>query len=372
MKPLNRMYAVDLGLAAVALALSFSVLIGFHGRNEFALGAVWWLAAAHSLPVAARRRWPRSAFVVSSLAGFVYLVMGLPMVGLGLTGMVMIYTLAAEVPRRESLAGLVAMQVGLVAALLVASTDMHADTMIGNAVVLVAVWLIGDSSRRRRESVVLEREAAAQRAVAEERLRIARELHDIVAHTMSVISVQAGMARMVIDDDPARAQRSLSDIEAASRDALNEMRRLLHVLRSEDGARAALAPAPGLSDLETLIDQARGGGTSVEMHVRGEPRALPASVELAAYRVVQEALTNVRRHSPGAGAEVTITYGDDGLLVEVENELVRGAVASVGAGHGVSGMKERVELHRGVLTAGANGDGTYRVVASFPYDEVIQ
>ncbi|MBT8213480.1 MAG: hypothetical protein KJN71_10075, partial [Acidimicrobiia bacterium] len=180
---LTRDDAIDAGLAVLALALSFSVLIGLNQRSGIDTSLAWVLAGLHSLPVAMRRRVPRASFAVSMTAGFIYLVVGLPMVCLGLAALLMLYSLAAATPRRESIVGLVVVQLGLVGALAIADSGTQADTMVGNALVLLAMWVIGDSTRRRRQHVLAEQASAAQRAVTDERLRIARELHDIVAHT---------------------------------------------------------------------------------------------------------------------------------------------------------------------------------------------
>ena len=240
------------------------------------------------------------------------------------------------------------------------------DTLIGNLVIVAAAWVLGDGTRRRREDSVAEQRRLARQAVADERLRIARELHDVVAHSMSVIAVQAGTGRLVIDDDPDHARRALASIEETSKEALAEMRRLLGVLRADTPDAAALAPVPTLEDLDRLVTHAVEGGTPVDVKVEGDRRTAPAGIELAAYRVVQEALTNVRRHAPGARARVRLSFEPQELVVEVENPLSDGDGTN-GNGHGLIGMRERVSLYGGAFDAGPRPDGTFRVSARIPY-----
>jgi signal transduction histidine kinase len=199
-------------------------------------------------------------------------------------------------------------------------------------------------------------------------LRIARELHDVVAHSMSVIAVQAGTGRMVIDDDAEHARRALASIEETSKRALNEMRRLLGVLRAETADAAALAPVPTLDDLDRLVAHAVEGGTPVDLSVDGDRRKAPAGIELAAYRVLQEALTNVRRHAAGAPARVHLSFETAALVVEVENPLADGRRGPATGGHGLLGMRERVLLYGGTFDAGPHLDGTFRLSARIPYE----
>ena len=364
---LSRRDLFDAALAVLLVALSYSLLAGPVGPDST---IAWILASAHSLPVAARRRAPRAAFAFSTAAGLAYLFQGYNMIGLGITVLVVMYSLAAEVPRRDSLVGSLLLILGFLVAV-ATRFEVEVDTVVGNVIALAAAWLLGDSANRRREQGVLESAMRAEQAVADERLRIARELHDVVAHSMSVVTVQAGMARMVLEDDPEKARRSLIAIEAAGRQAMNEMRRLLHVLRDDRGPAeaAALSPSPGLRDLSELVEAADPGGTVVELAVDGERRELAAGVELAAYRVVQEAITNVRKHAPGSTARVRIEYTPDELLISIDSDLVAQHSPGQG-GHGLTGMRERVELYRGRLETGPADDGTFRVMAHIPYAAV--
>ena len=211
-----------------------------------------------------------------------------------------------------------------------------------------------------------EREERARRAVVDERLRIARELHDVVAHSMSVIAVQAGVGHHVLDSQPEEARRALAAIETTSRAALTEMRRLLGVLREEGQPRAALSPAPGLADVPQLLTQVRQAGLDVTSIVTGQPADAPTPVGLTAYRIVQEALTNVLKHG-GPRARVSIQYGPDEVRLEICDDGRRHpAPRQPAEGHGLIGMRERVAVFGGRLSAGSQPDGGYRVAAWLP------
>jgi signal transduction histidine kinase len=239
-------------------------------------------------------------------------------------------------------------------------------------------WLIGDNLRVRRaytrqleeRAAELEkgREEEAVRAVAEERSRIARELHDVVAHYVSVMVVQSAGARRVVEKDPRSAQVALEAVEAAGRTALAEMRRMLEVLRADD---PGMGPQPGLDELETLIGHVRDAGLPVELQIEGTTCCLPAGMDLAAYRIVQEALTNTVKHGGRARASVTVRYLPDTLEIEVVDDG-RGAAAPLisgtGGGHGLIGMHERVALFGGTLQAGPVLTGGYRVFARMPIE----
>ena len=237
-------------------------------------------------------------------------------------------------------------------------------------------WVLGRALRRRRLATVelrdraarleREREERARAAVAEERGRIARELHDVIAHSMSVIVVQAGAAEQILEHDPARAREALRSIRRAGTDALEEMRRLLGILRHED-EELTLAPQPSIARLNELLGQARAGGLPVELVVDGQPRQLAPGVELAAYRIVQEALTNSRKHAGTAHAKVIVRYAPDALELDVVDDG-RAARKGEGTGHGLVGMRERAALYGGVLEAGARPEGGFAVHARLPLD----
>ncbi|MCL4368818.1 MAG: histidine kinase [Actinobacteria bacterium] len=264
-----------------------------------------------------------------------------------------------------------------------------ADTLLGGRhaltlqtaahVALVAVPLLAAVALRNHRSYVqllLERlelaertrEEEAQRRAEQERLRIARDLHDIVAHTLTTINVQAGVAAHLLDRDPSYGKSALATIEAASHDALEELRTLLGVLRDPDGARAPLEPVPGLTNIGDLLQQARETGLEASLEIDGEqPQLVPDAVQLAAYRIVQESLTNARRHAPGAAARVNISYRADRLRLQVENETVAGHGGNGSrSGVGILGMHERAGALGGTLQAGPF-DQAFRVVAELPY-----
>jgi signal transduction histidine kinase len=236
-------------------------------------------------------------------------------------------------------------------------------------------WLVGRDMRRRREKVANlesraerleeEREQEAQLAVSDERARIARELHDIVAHGVSVIVAQARAGPHLVDD-PERVSGAFKAIESTGREALTELRRLLGILRSDD-QQLAIGPQPGLASLRSLVEQVRVSGLPVELTIEGEPSRLPAGVDLAAYRIVQEALTNVVKHSEATRVEVSIRYQRRELELAVTDNGRGGAAGSNGSGHGVIGMRERVALYGGSLEGGRHDDGGgYSVRARLP------
>jgi signal transduction histidine kinase len=240
-------------------------------------------------------------------------------------------------------------------------------------VLLGALWLVGDAMRTRQlradaladraARLEREREEATQAALAAERRRLARELHDVVTHSVSVMVVQAGAAEDVYERDPARVLEPIRAVQETGRAALVEMTRLLGLLR-EDGAEIGLEPQPRLEELPELVEQTRAAGVAVDLAVEGTPRPLPVGIELSLYRVAQEALTNVRKHAAGSRASVTLRYGDADVELRVENEEGRPSAVHSG-GHGLVGMRERVAVFGGRLEAGP-GPGGFRVVAVLP------
>jgi signal transduction histidine kinase len=223
------------------------------------------------------------------------------------------------------------------------------------------------SLEQRTEELKAEREVLARLAVVEERDRIARELHDVIAHSVSVTVVQAGAAERLLDSDPEGARRALAAIREAGSEALDELRRLLGLLHDTTVAGLAAEPQPGLQRLETLLQQARDSGVAVEYAVEGTPRPLPPGIDLAAYRIVQEALTNVRKHARHATALVHVGYGPRELDLRVSNDGTGGTELPLpGAGHGLVGMRERVALYGGTLAYGACPSGGFEVRARIP------
>jgi signal transduction histidine kinase len=404
-----------------------------------AFPVVLLLAPGTFVPIGLRRRAPVLAFgVLIILAAIVVAAdQNIRALLLFLGAAYVLYTVTVESSRRRT--GVAALALGLgVMLLAVVINERTADVLNGGVFVPVAfamviAWIIGYSVRQRRLYIVTMQYQAASSAVAEERLRIARELHDVVAHSMSVIAVQAGYGQYVIDASPQGAREALDAIQATSRDALDEMRRMLGVLRHQDSAGgpgaagsgvvtvpagaglaafgrrgdtartdtafgravagsqgsaaadsvpanipAPLAPAPGLTDLGRLIERTSGAGITVSLEIAGIARPVPASVDLSAYRIIQEALTNVVKHAGGgASCAVVVRYTDAELVVRVTDDggedlvlspagLAPKAAPIAGGGHGIIGMRERTVLCGGQFRAGPRHDGGWQVNAVLP------
>jgi signal transduction histidine kinase len=342
------------------------------------------LAAFMGAGIWVRRRAPVAAGVTIAGAGGLYeLILGQAGVVLLAPALLAFYSIGAYAPLPRAAVGL-----GLAYALTFLgdvgesrSLSDWLENVVFAGLVAGSVWAGGvavRTSRRRTGQLAdlaaqleREREEKARLAVAAERARIARELHDVVAHAISVIAVQAGSGRHTLKADPDGANEAFGAIESTARQALVEMRRLLGLLR-EGNEPVTAAPLPGIDSHAHLIEQARGAGLTVSLDVEGEPRALPAGIDLAAYRILQEALTNVRKHSPGGRAAVRLRYGARDLEIEVRDHgASAGASASSveGGGHGLIGMRERVALYRGELDAGPLPDGGFRVRARLPLNE---
>ncbi|GAA3558082.1 sensor histidine kinase [Nonomuraea rosea] len=343
-------------------------------RDPDPFGAV--LVVLACVPVALRRRWPLAALCAGLVPETLLTVLGYSGGLSGISGLVLLYSVASYRGLAVALGGLL---IALTAYILGASAG---PVRVGAwsehvvvAIVLVAVWGVGRSLRLRRAYLEelkdrasrLERAHAAdtRAARAEERSRIARELHDVVAHHVSVMTVQASAARRVLASDPDLAREALSAIEHTGRLAMTEMRNIVGVLRTD--ARAELGPQPGIQDLPSLVDQMREAGLSTRLRVEGDPRPLPAGVDLAAYRLVQEGLTNSLRHAgSGAKAVVTVHHEPRELDVRVEDDGRGTAGMSARAGHGLVGIRERVALYGGILSIGPLPGGGFEVRARFP------
>jgi signal transduction histidine kinase len=292
-----------------------------------------------------------------------------------------LYSLALSRGRVHLVAAVVAAAAAvMIADVFLAGRHPHALTLQTAAhVALVAVPVLAAEALRNRRSYIqllLERlelaertrEEEAQRRAEQERLRIARELHDVVAHTLTTINVQAGVAAHLADREPSRVGSALAAIEAASHDALDELRAILGVLRGADGAEVPLEPAPGLDGIASLVDRFREAGGDIELEVEGgQPERIPEAVQLAAFRIVQESLTNATRHAPGAAAHVRLGYEHDRLRVWIESNSGHERNGN-GRGHGVgiAGMRERATALGGTLEAGPVPDG-FKVTAELPY-----
>jgi signal transduction histidine kinase len=367
------------GLLAAALAAVSGVLFVREAPGELAGLA---LVVAAPLPLVLRRRHPRLTWALivlltaaalrpPTIAGFAAVVVAVYSVGAHGEG------------RLRSLAMLVVTAVALQVAVPEARPPLPDWSL--NPLLIVGLWLAGDAVRGLQERAARlerERELAARIAVADERSRIARELHDVVAHGVSVMVVQAGAARRLLDREPSRAEDALLQVEAGGRDALADLRRMLGLLTGDasdagrpDGAAPPAGERPGLDQLDGLAERMRAAGVPVELRVEGPDGELPAGLELAAYRVVQEALTNVLRHAPGATARVEVARGERELRLEVLSTLPTTPDAGPapapdvqGAGRGLVGMRERVAAYGGELDAGPGDDGGFAVRARFPLD----
>jgi signal transduction histidine kinase len=334
-----------------------------------------------TMPLAFRRRAPAATLLIASASLAVAAVLvrdsagGVP-VEVFIAMLVAFYSVGAHCDDRR------VPVVGASALAVIAATDLARPGFFNGGhsarpaawLAFAIAWLVGRDMRRRRgrvadlesraEQLEREREEKAQRAVSEERARIARELHDIVAHGVSVIVAQA-RAGPHLTDDAERANGVFHAIESSGREALVELRRLLGILRSDD-QQLAIGPQPGLTSLTSLVEQVRASGLPVELRIEGEPVHLPAGVDLSAYRIVQEALTNVVKHAHATSAEVKVRYRPDALELAILDDG-RGAVASAdGAGHGLIGMRERVALYGGKLDTGRRDGGGYSVRARLP------
>jgi signal transduction histidine kinase len=371
----------DSGLALAAAGLSMAVFVDnpvLRGLPRGTLALAYALALLHTLPLAARRRFPGAVLAASVASGLAVAAIGLPPEILVMVILVAVYSVAAYGDRWVSLAGLAAAELGS-AAVQLTPGRFNAPTVVTNALVIGAAWLLGHFVGVRRaytarleQTAELERTRAeqARQAVAEERLRLARELHDVVAHSISVIAVQSGVGAHVASTQPEEAAKALAAIEATSRAALTELRRLLGVLRQEGEPQGSLAPVPGLADLDRLLAEVAKAGLGVRLQVEGTPAPLPAGVDLSAYRIVQEALTNVVKHAGPARAQVTVRYHDHDVTVEVIDDG-QGVVAPASdgrarVGHGLIGMRERVQAFGGDLQTGPCPGGGFRVAARLP------
>jgi signal transduction histidine kinase len=365
------------GLLAVALttALQLQLLLGDHDGGALVNAAGGMLL---TLPLAARRRVPLAVACVFTATAALNALLGgglfegepPPFASL-VAGAIVFYSLGAHADDRPARVGAGLGVAGLWTTV-IAGGQLDVQSFLFSAGLIVATpWLAGRSSRSRSlRMALLEREQhqRARVAVGEERARIARELHDIVAHSVGVMVVQAQGAQRVLNRDPERTREALETIEQTGRAALDEMRRSLGVLRQQD-VDAPLAPQPGMDGLRALVEQARQNGLAVELVTEGEPSPLPAGVDLSAYRIVQEALTNTLKHAGPVHTRVAVRYGGRALELEISDDGSPGSVSSEGpiaGGHGLTGMRERVALYGGDLHADRRRGGGFVVRASLP------
>jgi signal transduction histidine kinase len=349
---------------------------GWAARSGVDVPYAFLLGLAQSLPLLFRRRYPLTVFglVVATALGVELAYNSLPPFASALA----MYTVASHVDRRRSL------HAGLIGLIVLSASPLflhgQSEERIGHLVVIhllgfAAAWIIGDNVRTRRtylreleeraERLEREREESARLAVREEQERIARELHDVIAHSVSVMVVQATAAREIFESQPERAREALRSIEESGRAALTELRRLLGIVRSPERGRRE--PQPRLSELEPLVEQVRATGLDVELEMDESLDELPAGLDLSAYRIVQEALTNTLKHAQASCARVRITGSDRELLIEVTDDGA-GASEAFEEGHGLIGMRERVSMLGGELEAGTQNGGGFAVRARLPLE----
>ncbi|MFI6761696.1 sensor histidine kinase [Micromonospora sp. NPDC050417] len=348
-------------------------------RGELSAGEIAFSALVCTA-VALRRRWPLPVLAFCSAATAASVAFGSARNLSTFAVVIAVYTVAATTNR------VTAILAGTFTALLLVAGAIWSSSKgswLDSEKVVLALWsglatAIGDAVRNHRDYIVAveeratraeqSREEEARRRVVEDRLRIARDLHDVMAHNIALINVQAGVAGHVLRTNPEAAEEALGHVRRAGRAALDELGTVLGVLRQSDDTAAPTEPTPTLNRLQELVDSFHRTGLAVRWRLAGQPFPLPAAVDLAAYRVVQESLTNVHKHGGGA-AQVRLTYRSDDLTVEVENDPGPGEPAAgpvAGTGHGLLGMRERVTAVGGTLEAGPLAGGGFRVRAVLP------
>ena len=354
-----------------------AVNLHHHGSAQ---GPFWFDVLAvlvATTPLLARRRYPVAVLVTCgagvALASVVDsgLVKG-PFVSF-LVGLTICFRFGMRPWRLQSVAGL-AFTIGIAAVVEFNATNGKFGDFLWDAITFTVAWIIGfavgekfrevDEAKERAELAEREREERARRAVADERARIARELHDVVGHSVSVMTVQASAVRVRLEDDQGRVRDALAVVEQTGREALAEMRRMVGVLRHPDEA-PALAPQPSLEQIQSLVERAREAGLPVELRIEGEPVELPAGVDLTAYRLVQEGLTNAIKHARAQRAEVLVRYAAGEVEVTVSDDGLGGGDGDSG-GHGLVGIRERVSVYGGRLEAGVRPEGGFRLRATLP------
>jgi signal transduction histidine kinase len=398
----------DAVVALLLLAL-MTVELAVRAPQPGESATTWWAYAGAvliALPIAIHRRYPAVAVAIAA-AGIVGYSTGHFVAFPGYAAFALVFVVSLHAGRGRGAIAFGAMALAIaVSFVLQSGITVTTSTWISSMLALAVAWLAGENLRirqvrwvaleERARRLEVEREERARQAVTEERLRIARELHDVVAHSMSVIAVQAGVANHVIDSRPDLARTALATVETNSRSALVEMRRLLGVLRQENEPSASLTPAPGLADVRWLVDQFSESGLTVEVEITGAEHQIPDGVDLSAFRIVQEGLTNVLRHG-GPRAAVRIAYEPGAIAVAIADDgrAARGParpadrdrpaverlaggedraegesrVGPATSGHGLIGMRERVAVFGGTLRAGPRPGGGFEVAATLPYDE---
>ena len=383
------------GLLAVLLAAFSLVALWYANRDCDGAcrpggAAAVALVLTQTLPLAWRRRHPLAVSLVTGLATAGYGLAPYPDLAMPIPigGVVGLYSVAAWGSRQAALASGAVAAVVVVVTMSLPRTDADVVDAAFVSLALAGAWLLGDRARVQRalaaelqeRAARLERERAdeARQAVASERARIARELHDVVAHHVSMMVVQAEAGPVAVEHDPARAAGAFEAIAATGRQALVEMRRLLGMLRGDEEQAPSLAPQPGLAEVPSLVEQVGRAGLQVELVVEGTEAALPPGIDLSAYRIVQEALTNALRHGASGQARVLVRSGERDLELQIHNGVESASGRRQGAsdrhvrrsGRGLLGMRERVRLFGGELRAGPEPDGSFTVTARIPFGTV--
>ncbi|HEX4745971.1 MAG TPA: histidine kinase [Gaiellaceae bacterium] len=368
-------YALIFGVVGVVDAIANPV--GYEGVDKGPDWAVWLTPALVAGPLLFRRRFPFGAPATSVVMAVIASFVATGEAVTDGTGAIFIIAAAAwlfgELDTRSAVMGL--LLIYLAAPLInLNSTDVAWGDYFFPLALFTLFWGASRAiavrgqhlrdARARAETLASERDAEALRAVAEERQRIARELHDVIAHSVSVMTVQAGAVRRLLLPEQEKERRALESVEETGRDALTEMRRLVGLLR-EQGATPEFSPQPGLGSIDALLDGVRSAGLPVELAVDGTPHELPPGVDLAAYRVVQEALTNALKYGGTAHAWVALHWRDSELELEIANDGRSDGTGS-GGGHGLAGMRERVTLYGGEVQSGPREGGGYVVRARLP------
>jgi signal transduction histidine kinase len=372
---LNRVTGRALALdGLLALALSVVVVFGTEGAARYqparrpldALGIVLLLVAV--APLSVRRLAPLPALAAVTLTVAAYLAWGYPYGPILLVLAVALYSAGGHQPLRRSLPA-VALAIAIMA-LSQLRTIHVAQDLLSLAVWhgwLLVPWAAGAGLRARRENGRRDRQEADRRLAYEERLRIAREVHDVVGHGLAVINMQAGVALHVVDRRPEQARVALAAIKETSKDALDELRATLAVFRRPEESEQPPRPAPGLRQVGSVVTAMAESGLPVRLEVTGRAVDLPAAVDLAAYRIVQESLTNVVRHAGPASATVRVRYGPEDVVLEVTDDgRARANGNGRAGGHGIAGMRERAAAVQGTLEAGPRPEGGFRVLARLP------
>ncbi|MET8982782.1 sensor histidine kinase [Streptomyces sp. NPDC004539] len=363
--------AVPLAVIAVA-----ATAVGKSSWHEPHWAEALWTALSCA-PLVVRSKWPLGVALVTLANGLTLMAFAPGTVAAPAAGLVALYTLAVLGERRTAWA------VGVAAAVAITGVfaATHSESLVGGASLLrldaaIAATAIGRAVRSRRDHLAQARarvelaerrqEEEALRRVTEERVRIARDLHDVVAHHITLVNAQAGVAHHLLHDHPDQAYEALAQIKDTSRAALDELRATVGLLRQPDDAPESRAPVPRLADLDSLVDGMRAGGLPVWVARTGCPVPLAPATELTAYRIVQEALTNSHKHAYATRVAVVLDYGPHTLRVTVTDDGLPGAPQGPGTGHGLIGMRERAVVVGGTVTAGPRPEGGFQVVADLP------